>query len=45
MFSADLPSLKLWHGKDAGKHKKSIAFGEQEGIEFVSLMIISGSSR
>jgi hypothetical protein len=21
MFAADLPSLKLWHGKDAGKHE------------------------
>jgi len=28
MFSADLPSLNLWHGKDAGKHMKTIAFGE-----------------
>jgi hypothetical protein len=30
MFSVDLPSLKLWHGKEAGKHKTAIAGGEQK---------------
>jgi hypothetical protein len=41
MFSADLPSLKLWHGKDAGKHKAAIARGEQERIADASFKSVS----